>query len=385
MQFGHLSVCTAAMTWAMVGAATGAWSAGVQVIPHMSNATAVSDDGRAVAGWSPGQWPGNAVRWTPSAGTQVLGRLSNDFLLGSFGQKVDMSADGSVVTVGPDLWIEGRGLVRLPTATISDPTGYLTSVEAVRVSANGRYVVGSLVFAYPDGTNVYGLYTYDLERGVARGDVEYAGLYTGGEFAITAVANDGSVLLTRVKFGSACVLADPSLRDTTWVSDFRAWSMSGDASQLFGYDTIGRPGVYNARSGIRPLVGAPEVSGSVGDETFVGGSQDQTVFCGTVYGNTPTTWLWTEDGGFRELNAALADMGVSLGALGLARITRVSDISADGRYIAGQALDLSGASVGVLITVPEPGVAAAAAGCVALGLRRRNRDARGRTASSARL
>ncbi len=151
---------------------------------------AISDDGQFIAGILFGRE--ESARWSEANGLETLGHLNN---LGDRGTLAsDISADGSVI-VGSSLsdydgqltstirqafiWTESNGIKGIGAS----PDGELRAIDATAVSADGLTVVGSGITSGGDSVS----YRWTASDGFV----------SLGEFGVTSLSGDGSVVVGR--------------------------------------------------------------------------------------------------------------------------------------------------------------------------------------------
>ncbi len=278
-----------------------------------SHARATSADGSVVVGYS-GIHPDvreRAFRWTEADGMVALGNIS--CCTKCFGNGV--SDDGSV-SIGsctnyrfPDvraeavLWNPAAGVVSL-----GDLPGGRFDSGALGVSADGNVIVGY-------GYTASGFEAFRWSQGT--GMVGLGDLPGGGVFSMAfGVSADGLVVVGR----SAGALGHEAFR----------WESGG----MTGLGDLPGGEYYSSAT-------AASANGVV----VVGGSRT------AQSGSDSEAFLWTADGGMRNLREVLEGLGLDLSGWTLRDAT---DISSDGTVIVGYGTNPQGAMEGWRATLPVP-------------------------------
>lgn len=327
-----------------------------------SSARSVSNDGRVVVGVDRAASDDvQAFRWTPDTGMVGLGKLPG----GTTSRALGVSADGSIVAgwggsvPGPQMfrWTGGGGLVPL-----GDLAGGDFRSIAGGVSGNGSVIVG-------DGDNAVGQVAVRWTSGT--GFVVLGYLPGGGVFSSANAANaDGSVI---VGTSDSALAGGEAFRWTAlggmvglggllgWSSSF-AFGVSAGGDFVVGHSIqpIGflayRWSELGGMESLGDLPGGPV--GSVASAVSADGS--------VVVGRSETAigeeaFLWTPADGMRRLKDVLElDLGLDLAGWTL---VSAQDVSDDGSYVVGEALDPAGGAQAFLaylgarddFDVPAPG------------------------------
>lgn len=283
-----------------------------------SYATAISEDGSTVVGYSRSASGQEAFRWTLTGGLVGLGDLPS---VGFSSRANGVSADGSVI-VGESaaadqafLWTSASGMTALP-----DLPGGAGFGLANDVSADGSVVVGR-------NRDASGLVPVSWTNGNA--PLVLSGGLTGRDaFAISA---DGSTIV-----GTA---VDTSLVPARWTSS-TGWAGLGLGSgSALGISPDG--GTIVGESGAEAFrwtaAGGPVMLGDLlggnGESRAYDASAGGTVIVGESQASVGfEAVLWHEHRGLMNLATLLTDQGVDLTGWDLARATA---ISADGSTIVG--------------------------------------------------
>ena len=244
------------------------------------------------------------------------------------------AADGSVVVgwgtsaVGETAfhWTSGGGMVSL-----GDLPGGIVSSDAHGVSADGSVVVGNSFSAS-------GLQAF---RWTSGGGMVGLGDLPGGVFASTAesISADGQV-----------IVGVGNLNEASGTAEAFRWTSAGG---MVGLGQLPGGGILSAADDV-------SADGSV----VVGGG---------LVGSGEVAFLWTSDGGMRNLR----DLLIAGGATGLDgwSLTLARAVTPDGRTIVGWGTNPQGQPGAWIATVPEPTGCFLAAATAALTLLRRNRVA----------
>jgi probable HAF family extracellular repeat protein len=280
-----------------------------------SGAYGVSADGSVVVGGSSSAAGNQAFRWTAASGMVGLGDLPGG---GFSGTAWNVSANGLVVVGGSNSatanseafrWTQADGMVGL-----GDLPGGFNFSHAYAASTDGSVIVGEgysepgrEAFRWTQATGMVGL-----------GDLP------GGEFGSipSDISPDGSVV---VGFSTSARGSEP----------FR-WTA---AEGMVGLGLL--PGsVWGAASAV-----SADGSIIVGNNGYqIGDNQFQAV-----------PFLWTSATGMRNLQDILVnDLGYNVTGL---RLGGAVDISADGRWVVGSAINSSGQTetwLANLAPIPEP-------------------------------
>lgn len=327
------------------------------------------------------------VRWTAGGGLQGLPNYNG----GYSGHANAISADGTTIVGnttqgGPTsksvVWRNGAAIA-LTDAPLGDDNAGATSV-----SADGNVVVGygsgynntvALLWTLANGAEVSRQVLPDLAGGANTAqalDVSADGLTAvgfgsvAGGWQTAAMWKNGQVTsLGTLPGGSQQSIAN---------------SISADGQYIVGR-AIGSDGTYAFRwSEASGMVSLGDFAGgyTASQANAVSGDGKVVVGTGTLANNKVTPFYWTEETGMLELSAFLQSKGLDLSILGGGgSLYNVYDVSADGRYIVGQAYLANGTYSGFVADlgtqaapVPEPATLGAL-GIGALGLIRRKRRA----------
>ena len=343
--------------------------------PHMgrngSYATAVSDDGNAVAGCSvnitgiqtnwpspDGDWWGSqrAFRWTRSGGTQDLGTLGWDRTWAN-----SISADGQTVVGASRIgdyawrafrWTPSSGMVDLGSLGID-------WVDALDVSSDGSVVVGYSYGSGPSGWGVYG-FRWTPSTGMVN-----LGALAGYRFThALAVSADGAIVVGEAnldwapywnnkqawRWTAATGIVGLGV-PTGWDSSV-ALGISADGSTIIGLLHSGRwdddiVDPYRAFRW-RADTGFQDLGTLGGDRTYVrfAVNRDGTVIYGAsqLANGEWRAFRWTASTCIQDLNTLYA------GAIPSGWVLRnASDCSSDGRYVVGWAQGPGGVVRGFLL------------------------------------
>ena len=316
-----------------------------------SVATAVSADGKTVAGYSAGTNGYEAVRWTGPTGLTGLGDLPG----GTFASFANgISADGTTI-VGNSQSTDGDQAFRWTEATgmigLGDLPGSSFFSFAAGVSSNGNVVVGHSAsalsgtryeaFRWTPATDMAGL--GDLPGGVFNSrawGVSADGLVVVGE---SSSANSGNNNLEAFRWTSSGMIGLGDLPGGPFHSI--AYAISADGSMIAGYSipSSGDHAAFRwtAGTGMLGLGALPCDTFSIARAASADGS--------IIVGDPQTSsgdcvFVWDAQRGIRRLSEVMAtDYGLTLTGWTLRRATAVSQ---NGHVIVGYGINPSGQTEG---------------------------------------
>lgn len=298
----------------------------------------VSDDGQAVAGVTM-QTPQACFRWTAATGMVNVG-----------GFPYGISGDGSIIigiggVNGQYMWTASGGQQR-----IALPANW-SQARPYAISGDGQVIVGGM-----GGDN------NSAWRWTASGGAELIPGLTGFTRSVDAsyVSDDGSIIA-----GNSW--SDVSHRPFVWTATggtmevpvplyqgYAAYvtGLSADGRTVVGYNQTGNGYRYSSPA-LDTILPLPGKYYSVAPQAVSG---DGSVVVGECYFSAPgiapsDAVLWTKADGTRLLKDVLAQNGVDISDW---RLATAYDISPDGRYISGTAIDPQGQLAAYLVEVPEP-------------------------------
>jgi len=293
--------------------------------PQLPSAPArgLSGDGSTVVGFGccGGLADGEAFRWTASEGMIPIGGLPTSIdstaYAASYDGQVVVGDSDSPDGFRPFRWTPSGGFVGLDTLSGERPNG-----AARAVSRDGNVVVGL-------GTSPTAGTKEEAFRWTAATGIEWLGDVAGNGLGSAAhdVSGDGLVVV-----GSG--------------SD-------NDGERAFR---------WSSATGIIPL---PDAPGGQPFHQADATNGDGSVVAGTSYDDA---LVWSATGGTRTARDLLISHGLGAELEGL-QLTRVIDVSADGRTFAGELILSDGRYAGWVAVVPEPAtVVLMLIGVAALGL-----------------
>lgn len=238
-----------------------------------------------------------------------------------------VSSDGTVVVGGSSssssgsqreeafLWTAASG--NDPAEMIALGFLSLNNSSAFGVSGDGSIVVGATT------STMTGPNLLEAFRWTAEDDMESLGELTGGSYLsyARAISTDGTTIVG----GSSSTASGAGL-----VEAF-VWTEETDMQPLGDLPT----GLYDS-----------EALAVNGDGTLIGGRGS------TDSGGGDTAFIWDEVFDMRAVKDVVEDAGVDLGTW---RLTQVTGISDDGRYLVGTGINPSGFEEGWAVDLPEPG------------------------------
>lgn len=276
----------------------------------------VSADGSVVVGSATSAAGGRATRWTQATGHVDLGKLPGGQ---SFSTALDVSDDGTVV-VGQSGSAVGTQAFRW---SVGDPfpTGLGFLGKGIISGANGVSGDGTVIVGYSQTGNGF---DQEAFRWTQAGGMVGLGDFAGSD--VHSVANDtnidGSVI---VGFGRPAGFNQEAFR----------WTAAG------GMVSLGQ-----LPNGVRSEAKAV--------------SDDGTIVVGQAVTTTAeNAFRWTEATGMTNLNDVLVAKNVDLGTL---QLISANEISADGKFIVGEALSATGTEA--FISVYDDSKPAAEAGVI---------------------
>lgn len=281
----------------------------------LSEANAVSSDGRVTVGFGTINNAGDAnsrqaFSWTQSSGMMGLGYLAGS----TYSRANAVSIDGSVVVgtssgfgAGAFRWTQSTGMQSLGVLPGGTPGGSF----AEGVSSDGTVVVGT-----SNSASGYQAYRWNASTGmVGLGDLP------GGETRSQAwdVSANGEFVVGESGTVSGQVLAQEAFR----------WS-AGEGMQSLG----DLPG------------------GAISSSAFAASGNGEVVVGRGYTAGGDTAFIWTPAGGMRSLKSVLTnDFGLNLSGWSLERAT---DISSDGSTIVGLGRHSNGVGEAFIAIIPEP-------------------------------
>lgn len=341
---------TTGALFALAAAASG-HAQSFTVLPGLTYAAFVSNDGKVVAGGLPG-YDYVAARWTQATGATGLGTFAGagvfarDYVTG-------MSADGSVILANVSSgvgasgnhtdavhWTQSSGLVG-----IGHLPGHQTSF-ANAVSGDGSVIVGSSVTGFVPGSGRTEL----AYRWTQQGGMESLG-YLGGfswnpESVATDISSEGAVI---VGTSGAQAFRWTEATGMQGLGFFAGGlKISGDGNVIVGWQNA-EPFRYTSDLGLVPL-GHPELTAN-GGGLISALTQDGGIILGMTSDlfNNPYPFIWSQSSGLRDFRNVLTDVfGLGDELAGWKNVVGY-DISADGRFIVGGGNDPSGIARGWLI------------------------------------
>ena len=331
----------------------------------------------------------------------------DDPQLAGFGVS-DISADGRTLVGSrggtPLYWPVGQELVELPlppgaaSASISvvsgdgstmvgmvnfDPLGLGTVLEPYmwdlqggltwlgrpdETTASPRDISGdgSVVVGYTDGANGYHGFAWTQETGLV--DIsDFTGL--SGQTVAAAITPDGSTIVGAAGADDWAVGFRWSLGDgITWIGDPDSHDeavfpllVSADGEVAVGISSHVEPGVsvapetfrWTESGGVERLIDDPAISES---HPFAISANGELIagWTRSSVDNTPSAFIWDPVNGLQDLNAVLVDQyGLDLRGWHLGDVT---EMSADGMTMVGNAFDGDGDCAPYIVYVPEPSV-----------------------------
>jgi probable HAF family extracellular repeat protein len=333
-----------------------------------SSATGVSDDGTVVVGNGTPASGGGAFRWTAATGLVALSGVP----WGASPEQVSaeaVSADGATVVGWFQVETGGRiEAFHWNTATgavgLGDLVGDQFQSESFGVSADGSVVVGTAVAdgAEPgQGTRHLEAFRWTAATGmVGLGDIQ------GGDFRSDArgVSADGSVV---VGWSSHASIDQEAFRWTSGTGmvglgdiqggDFRsdARGVSADGSVVVGSgsNATGSEAVLWTSAG--GMIGLGDLAGGGFNSGASAVSADGSVVVGQsevdASGFT-VAFVWTQADGMQSLR----DLLITKGVTGLDNwvLREATDISADGQWVVGNAINASGDDEAFLANISAP-------------------------------
>jgi probable HAF family extracellular repeat protein len=334
---------------------------------NSSAATAVSRDGRVIAGHS-GNGPVRAFRWTAEQGLIALGELpGGDQGNAAFG----ISADGSTI-VGRAVQHPGRRAFRWTAATgmaalgpssrdAAYDTAYAASHDGSVIVGDGGADGGQHPFRWTSATGMAPL--GDPERGYA-----------------AATSADGSVIVGQALNPAA---GDEAYRWTadgcTRLGDLTGGAHSSAASDVTsdGAVVVGIGASAGGEEAFRwhsdtGMVGLGDLPGGAYLSVATGVSDDGSTITGFSSSDRGLeAFVWTEERGMVALQSLLDSIGLRPAGWAL---TESLAISGDGHTFVGVGRNPAGQTEGWVVRIPEPHAAvllALPAAFARRGLRRR--------------
>jgi probable HAF family extracellular repeat protein len=336
------------------------------------SAYSVSSDGQFVGGrrsWALGN---QAYMWSAAGVPSFLGLPEGS----GFGITNGVSLGGTVAagytfssatsTHQAFRWTESTGAV---------PLGFLQGdsySSAADISADGSTIVG---FSLNEQFNVGQAFRHTTGRGM-----EGLGTLAGHTFSYAeAISHDGEVIVGWSQDTPANVRPFRWTRETGMVelpvgvgTQTFAFDCSGDGSTVVGQVGVGGVPFILQGDGdlIMPQMYAGEASSVSADGSIViGNGQFQS--SGIV-----RPYIWTEEGGPRDLSDYLTrELGIDLGGF---KLTRATDISADGNVIVGFGDFHNGERRAFIVTIPSPGATVVLLAATFFNQRRRRAGTHGR-------
>jgi uncharacterized membrane protein len=299
-------------------------------------ASGVSDDGKIVVGISASR----AFRWTAASGMQLLP--------GSQAFAADISKDGKVIGghvtsvngIQASLWIDGM------LTLLVDPTGNSHLVDVRDLNTDGSVVVGiaSSPIGYPEA------FRWSAD-GVARMGTlsDPYGVTGDGSIIVGGTISDG----LGFRWASGSVIALP-----IGTMDTRA---AGIGISIEGSVIVGYAGNQFSGTAARWHNGAIESLGDLpgGEVRAIANScsSNGTVIVGSShtgvsdpFGYNLEAFIWDRCNGMRNLKTVLqSELGVDLTGWIL---VSAEDISTDGRFVVGLAINPAGSHEPFLIELP---------------------------------
>lgn len=327
---------------------------------YLSIAEAVSGDGSTVVGFSRSESGDEAFVWDVEAGIRGLG----DLVGGPFDSVArGVSADGSVV-VGQGEDESGGQIFRWDAAggmQVIDPENGC-SCTAWDVSDDGSLIVGRGI----PGARRPGAFDEAFRWAAGIGMQGLGFLTPSGRFSqALATSADGSVVVGSSQSGPEGLVTEAFIWDVPngmrGLGDLPgggffsiAIAISADGSTVVGQGLTDRgyePFIWNAKGGMRPLVGFPGLARGV--------SADGSVVVGVTFSRGSQrfeTFLWTEETGMVLLRDVLERSGIDTTGWSLSPCCEGSaGISDDGRVLSGTGVNPNGdteAWVAVLPALP---------------------------------
>jgi probable HAF family extracellular repeat protein len=311
-----------------------------------SLATAISDDGHVVVGFStPENGIGiEAFRWTLETGVVGLGDLPGG---GFQSSAMDVSADGSVVVgIGASgetgrsgsRWTSSEGMMPLSNMSMG-----FHAANATAISADGSVIVGS-------GSFNEGQPAVPFRWTSTAGATDLGDLPATTSGIVTSMSNDGAVVIGMLEDGEA---SDP-FRWTAEAGFVRLGLLAGETS---GYASTLSPDGSLALgiSGQQAVIWStgPKPAG-LGVNFFPWDVSEDTL---TIVGAAAfdERWeavIWRAGHGLQTISDLLQDeFGFDLGGWSL---EEARGISADGTVITGRGVNPAGHPEAWLAIVPEP-------------------------------
>lgn len=309
-----------------------------------SRAFGVSADGSVVVGDAYiGDSVLHAFRWTSDGG--MVDITPDNYL----GQATGVSADGAVVTGTAGFsndsafrWTSNGGLINL-----GGLPGNMEFSNANAVSDNGNVIVG---WDASDGvatkpfrwTPDSGMENLNIGHGIAfgvsgDGNVVVGRVYDDQQQSFRWTAEGGVVGLGSLPGGSGGTASDASFDGTVIVGN----SPSSEGQQAFRWTSEG------GMAGLGFLAG-----GHVSMAASVSGDGAVVVGVATSALGGEQAFIWTQSGGMRSLFDVLVANGIDLAGWNLVEAT---DISNDGRWIVGSAINPAGVAEAFLANIsPVP-------------------------------
>ena len=322
---------------------------------RISEANALSADGKTVVGTLRSGTFRGAFRWTSDEGFVDVGDLRVNSILGyNYSQLHGVSDDGRIVVGSSSIdalryneaikWTEGQGLVGL-----GDLPGGIHSSFAMAVSGNGHTIVGSAA---------------DENSDVAVRWTESGGLerLPGGELHVAiGVSADGTVVIGS-SFANPLFIVRRRTPGSTPIGDLPGGEVSNypldisaDGTTVVGYsgsDIGGEAYRWTRETGI---VGLGLLPGGISGSRATGVNADGSVIVGTAGSGDSHEegYIWNERDGMISIRRLLIDHNVDVAGWILSRPVGISD---DGLVILGNGY-FEGRSIAWLIDlseVPEP-------------------------------
>ena len=346
-----LTTWTSAPNWAAIPAFQGLGDL-PGGIPE-SAASAVSDDGSTVVGYSyQGTYP-VAFRWTSGRGMVGLSLPSG--LLGSVAH--DVSRDGAVIA--------GRGIssrdeaFRWTDRTQTLRLGYLPGGSAYSES-RGISADGSVVVGFSHSASGQQAFRWTPTSGmVGLGFLPGA---TGFPLSVAlGVSGDGAVVVGKAYNTTG---APEAFRWTSAAgmvglgylagggNNSEAWAASADGSVIVG-EAVSQAGSEAFRwTTTGGMVGLSDLPGGPYHSRALAVSADGSVVVGYCYpGDFGEAFVWDQAHGMRTVRSVLESMGLDLTGW---RLWYAIGVSADGMTFVGTGTNPSGQTEAWIATIPEP-------------------------------
>jgi len=300
-----------------------------------SQALGVSDDGAVVVGFSDAGGGPEAFRWTAGGGLQGLGFLPGGVLSVAGGASADGAVVGGASSSGSGAPMEAFRW----TAGAMQGSGHIPNsfnTEGTTVSADGSTVVGYSTIVI-DGLN----HAFRWMDGGAPQDL---GVLVGGtESRANDVSADGGVVVgfsSGLAFRWTQTSGMVSLGSLPGGSFSSAAGVSNDGSVIVGVG-VGGNGLNEAFrwTQVDGPVGLGTLPGATASQAFAV-SADGAVVAGRSSG---LAFVWSADGGMRDVKAVLVSAGLDLTGWTLSTAT---GLSTDGAVVVGYGTNPQGQNEG---------------------------------------